>query len=141
MSITNVATLLDHSVSQVLETMCFSEAVPVSETFTRDEAIGTTVAFKGSLSGQLSLEFIEATAAQLSAAFLGLEELPADSTTTAEVVGELGNVICGRMISIFDPCADVSIQPPAKADGPASGQHWRTFRSDAGLLRIAVRFD
>lgn len=140
--------IIDHSVGHTLETMCYSEVQPVSDNVKVDRPLRMKVGFEGTLTGELQLEVAESAAASLSVAFAGLRELPPNSTYPSELTRELSNVICGRMISLLDPCADIRILPVVDAkSGTLSGRgadntmKLRSFQCDAGLLRVTVRFD
>lgn len=139
---TDAPGVLAHAVGYVLETMCFSQALPVSETQTEEADVRTAVPFTGSISGCLKLHVSRPTAEWLAASFLG-QDLTPNSPLAEQTVRELGNVICGRFLSQLDPSASLNIQPPvadtSKSDCADSA--WHMFRADAGLLRIKFQFD
>ncbi len=145
MRATDATRILEYSVRQVLELMCFAEARPVSETFAYDSVIATSVHFHGSLSGRLWLETSSDGAKWLALSFLGLCERDVASISAAaeETVQELGSVICGRFLSLLDSSANLKIDRSMK-DFPevnAAGLPWQTFRADSGLLRVALQLD
>lgn len=140
---TEVHGILSHSVRQSLETMCFSEAQPVDDSFDTDDVIATRVKFHGSLSGCLRLETSAKAANRLAASFLGLAQLASESALAKDTVCELGNVICGRFLSLLEPAANLIIEvsrAAERAGADVEGQ-WQNFRADSGVLRVAVEFD
>ena len=145
MPATDADRILAYSVCQVLEIMCFSEARLVSERFTNNSVIATTVGFHGTFSGHLHLQVSSTAAKWLAASFLGIrhEDLLPNSPIPQDTVCELGNVICGRFLSLLDPSADLKIDPPSKsaAIGSAACLEWRNFRADPGLLRVAFQIE
>ncbi len=139
---TEESQVLEYTVQQVLETMCFSEALHVSEPLRGGDIVGTTVAFTGSLRGYLRLEIASAAASTLAESFLGLHDSTSDALETEGTVQELGNVICGRFLSLLHPSASLSIDSPVqKLAAPCSDLAWQNFRADCGPLRVAVVFD
>jgi CheY-specific phosphatase CheX len=136
---TETSPVLAHTVGYVLETMCFSETAPCSENFSEEDVIGTTVAFSGTLSGCLQLETTKAAARGLATSFLGLT---ASDTMASDMICELGNVICGRFLSLVEPGARVKIDTPVKRGVIYSGDiTWHNFRSDCGPLRVAFKLN
>ncbi len=141
MSATEDSAVLAYTVEQVLETMCFSEAVPVSDADCGDAMLATTVAFGGSVSGCLRLEIERHAAHELTASFLGVRELAGDSRLADDTVGELGNVICGRFLSFLYPSGNLRMEAADPEVADWDGIKWHQFRAEAGLLRLAFRFD
>lgn len=143
MPATDASRILVYSVRQVLETMCFSEAFPASETFKDEDVVGATIGFGGSVSGTLRLEIGRNTAEYLAASLLGLSNTASYSSLAEDTVSELGNMICGRFLSLLAPSAMLSIDSPVKSEKRDSGcaAPWHTFRADSGLFRIAFLFN
>lgn len=143
MPATDTGEILTSCVTQVLEFMCFSEAHPISDTFDTNDMIASCVQFHGSLSGSLWLEMSSGTADWLTVSFLGLSDLAPERSQAEDTVCELGNVICGRLISWLDPSATLRIDAPVKAKAANASRElvWQNFRADAGLLRVAFQLN
>jgi CheY-specific phosphatase CheX len=102
--------------------------------------IRTTVEFDGSISGFVEVKVSRSTASSLAASFLGQSLGSVDSMVEA-TVSEVADVICGRFLSVLDPSATLSFDPPAretKAVKPPS-VHRQTFQLDCGLLDITYQ--
>jgi CheY-specific phosphatase CheX len=133
---------LSCSLQQVLETMCFTQASPVSEVPLQGSLIRTSVAFTGSISGFIRLQASTETADWLTASFLGQTQTSANPLSEA-TVSELANVICGRFLSSLDPSARLTIYPPGPDTTTLDARvvRWQTFQLDCGLLRIAYQLN
>lgn len=142
MRVTDARRILAYSVEQVLEMMCFSEAQPVSEPFEESRVIATRINFWGNLTGCLRIEISGDTANWLAVSFLGIHDAALEPSMAEDTVCELGNVICGRFLSLLDPSANLRIDAPRKQEPSNSGEiAWQHFRADSGLLRVAFEFN
>lgn len=141
MARTDHTAVLEYTVSQVLETMCFFEANSVSDGPGDDCVLGATVPFEGALSGSLRLEVEREAAKRLAASFLGVPELAPESRLAEDTVGELGNVICGRFLSLLYPSESLRMAAPQHDRKPedSSGLDWHRFEAGGGRLRLAFR--
>ncbi len=143
MRATDTGEILTSSVTQVLELMCFSEAQHIADSFEANDIIASCVPFHGSLSGCLWLEMSSSTADWLAASFLGVSDVAPAGSQAEDTVCELGNVICGRLISSLDPSANLRIDPPLKTRTGNTSRElvWQNFRADAGLLRVSFQLN
>ncbi len=105
----SIHSLLPQCVSVILETMFFTEATPALEAGTEQEAAHLAQActcaalhFQGHPSGRLWLWVTTPAATTLAAGFLGLDPDEVDARQSGGMVCELGNMICGRMLSLFE---------------------------------------
>jgi CheY-specific phosphatase CheX len=123
--------------------MCFTQASAVPEAPIEGSTIRASVEFSGSLSGCLEVKVGRTTAQSLATSFLGQAVRPADPLSEATVF-ELADVICGRFLSVLNPSAMLTIQPPARGtrgmESSAAAEK-QTFQLDCGLLHITYRFD
>ena len=145
MSAIDLFEALGWSVPQVLETACFSEvvAVPDVDAGRTAEATCAHVGFHGTPSGFLQFEADREAAITLTAGFLGLAESdPAIESFVELAVCELGNMICGRLLSVLHPYAKWKIDPPrtAKPASPSTKLTRRTFKVSGGHVHLSVRF-
>src|SRR5581483_3982862 len=131
MPATDAPRTLKYTVQQVLETMCFSEALPASDLPPEECVIGATVSFGGTLSGRLRVEISSFAASRLASSFLG-QDVAVGSPLAEHTVCELGNVICGRFLSLLNPSAHLNIHPPITSETPIgdAGLIWQNFRAD-----------
>lgn len=133
---------LAYSVRQVLETMCFAETEAAVGAFHETRVISTSVAFHGTWSGCVRMEMSRDAADWLAASFLGVRDAALESGLAEETLFELGNVICGRFVSLLDPSADLRMDAPVPMNttGDSAGFAWQHFRAEAGVLRVAFEF-
>ena len=92
---------MDRAVERVLETMCYAPVYAFRRAEERKEdSVRVTVAFAGPLTGVVCVTVPWAAAISLSADFLGAVDT--DGVTrerTLEVMGEIGNMICGATLT------------------------------------------
>ena len=121
---------LRETITEVLEKMFFLPASELSEPAQGPEFIAR-VPFTGPPSGSLKLHATVPAARYAAADFLGEEESALSDQQIGEVIGELGNMICGSLLSrlestsLFhlgapsityrDPSADALDEIPANA--------------------------
>lgn len=121
-------------VSEVLETMFFTEAEPAACDHTwLQSASPVRVRFEGSHSGELLLALSDEAADPLAAGFLGLEPMELTGTQRAQVLEELANIMCGALLSHLWPESRLALASPELAawqEWPA--ENTRTGQSSAG---------
>jgi hypothetical protein len=138
-----IAPILELSVRQALEIMCFTEAQTVTDAEPHSSDLTARVSFSGDRSGSLELAAEPPTAAALTATFLGLGDTdePAEKLRS-DTLRELAGVVCGRLISSVDPAGRFEMQawagPAGKGDLKDAIQ--RTFRVASGDLRAVLHF-
>jgi CheY-specific phosphatase CheX len=134
--------------AEVLETMFFSTAaaivcdhsgvVPVNE-----EWISSRVRFAGAPSGELRVMLSRELARSIAAGFLGSE--PEEITLEAEgqVGCELGNMICGAVLSRVHPDSRVALAPPELTPVNFGDGHevHQCFATPDGLLSVNMHID
>ncbi len=146
MSLIEESRTLEYTVGQVLENMCFSDAVPVSERFSDESVVAVSVGFNGTVSGYLRLEVAPSAATWLTASFLGIDQESVQPQLSEDTVCELSNIICGRFISLLHPGARFAIGQPSRIPETEQTQQssalsWHNFRAERGLLRVALHWD
>ena len=145
MMATCLADALHEAVEDVLEKMFFAEAAPMdAETGPPEELVAARVDFEGSPSGRLNLRITVPAARALAADFLGEEASDLSPDATAEVIGELANMICGSLLSRVESDTAFRLSAPVVAfetgplvresDGPAS----RLAALESGALRVCL---
>lgn len=77
-----------------------------------------TVAFTGSHTGALSVEFPARLMPMLAQNVLGDDEAPGEETQR-DALGELANIICGNVLPSLHPEGRYSLGPPAVGTAPA----------------------
>jgi hypothetical protein len=133
---------LAQSVTQVLETMCFSSGSAIPPTARATEVAKITLPFRGSYSGFLHLSVELAAARALTSQFLGHEDVKVTSASEVDgTVRELGKVICGHFLSGLDPAGRLMILPACSGTEALNESLEQTFRIPAGHLRVAIQFD
>lgn len=117
--------LMPGIISEVLETMFFTEAEPAAcEHGWLPSAPCVRVRFEGSHRGQLLLALSQDAADPVAAGFLGLEPLELTEMLRAQVLEELANIVCGALLSHLWPDSKLALASPELAaweEWPAQG--------------------
>ena len=133
---------------EVLETMFFSTAaaigcdhsgqVPVSE-----EWVSSRVRFAGAPSGELRVMLSRELARSIAAAFLASEPGEITMETEGQVGCELGNMICGAILSRLHPDSRVALAPPELTPVNFGGgrEVHQCFQTSDGRLSISIRIE
>ncbi|MGO9232396.1 MAG: chemotaxis protein CheX [Bryobacteraceae bacterium] len=114
----DIQTALASAVEEVLETMCFTTPLASAEGAAPPEgdggapAITVELRFEGSPSGGFRVSVPMKLARVVGAGFLGLEETEVSDSRAEEVVCELGNMICGSILSRLECKATFQITHP-----------------------------
>ena len=142
MLLTDISPYMEDAVSEVLEAMCFIS----SEGPTDDEAgkyqpgwICAALDFAGHPSGSFGIAVPPATAAMMAANFLGDDESILSSEQIVEVVCELSNMICGALLSHFDPKNAFTLTSPrsdcSSVSNPGGAERsYGTYCLDEGFI-------
>jgi len=143
MSPVEVDRALTRCTGRVLETMCYSDPLPITGLEEGQPCIRTQLRFHGTYSGIFHLDVTEDAGRSLATTFLGAEEdVPAPEM--ASVICELTNMICGSMLSTLDARADIQLDAPELlVDGvPRSeGASYKAFEIDNGQMAVAIQFN
>ena len=133
---------------EVLETMFFSTAAPIAcdhsgEAAVHEDWISSRVRFAGTPSGELRVMLSHELARSIAAGFLGSE--PDEITLEAEgqVGCELGNMICGAVLSRFHPDSRVALASPELTPvnfGDGRGVH-QCFATPDGQLSVNMHLE
>ena len=107
-----VADLLAPAVTEVLETMFFSETLGSPEPDAPATELEAEVAFTGELSGTVRVRISPGSAQNLAASFLGESEHTLTEDQIANVVFELANMICGCILSKIASHGCFDLAPP-----------------------------
>ena len=139
----DLAEALTRSVEEVLETMCFAQAVPVQDTPELEDKLSICVPFHGSRSGSLQMLVSRSEAIALTANFLGTTRDQISNEQMDETACELAKTICGHLMSALDPAARLTINVPSARppEHHGSGITRLFFRLEAGFLGLSIQFD
>lgn len=142
---------IEEGVLHVFETMFFREieASPAAESpeFPAYEvpAYKVEVHFEGDAAGFCELVISAAEATALAADFLAdFDQDEPDRVQIEQVLRELGNMVCGHLLSLHAPDSDFRILPPAcdriELQELLPGGRWQRFRLEAGelLARLSI---
>lgn len=116
-----IQTVLASAVEEVLETMCFASVLASAGGNVPPEAdVGSPVItaalhFHGSSSGEFRVGVPLKLARVVGGSFLGREETEVSDAQAEEVVFELGNMICGSVLSRLESKATFQITHPELA--------------------------
>jgi len=128
--------------AEVLETMFFTEAVPVEcEHGWLASALSTRVDFDGSHSGEMWLALSEPAIPGIAGAFLGLDPDEAAAEQRSQVIQELANILCGAVLSSLWPESQLQLEQPVLTTwGCASQGAWHACLAlEEGMLAISIR--
>jgi CheY-specific phosphatase CheX len=143
MSPAEVDRALTRCTGRVLETMCYSDPLPITGLEEGQPLIHAELKFHGTYEGVFHLDVTEQAGRSLATTFLGAdEEVPAPQM--ASVICELTNMICGSMLSTLDGRADIHLDAPELVDNsaPRSGSATsRAFEIDNGQMAVAIQFN
>jgi CheY-specific phosphatase CheX len=133
---------LDEAVSQTLETMCFTGVVrPLAPEEGTDCTVRSRVSFDGDAAGVLHVQFSPEAALNAAANFLGQDPDELAEDQVEAVVFEIANMICGSMLSTFQPEGAFELSTPsADHAAPADGQSGmeRCYQLETGALCLAL---
>jgi len=144
MSRHDLRSVLAPAVSDVLETMFFSEILGPCQP--DPDGLEAGVDFTGELSGTVTVRISEASARSLAASFLGESEDSLTDTQIAQVVCELTNMLCGCILSKFAAhgCFDLS-SPELHCDTQTNSSDavhiQQTFAIDRGTITVSLASD
>ena len=106
------------------------------------------IAFKGKITGTLSLYFTRSTAEAIARNLMGLRD--GDELykgTVEDALGEFANILMGRALSLLDPDSAFDLHLPVTGEGelPAAGQGGETVAvegilDEAEPCRMVVKF-
>lgn len=136
--------LLETAVEEALETMFFSESMGPCEPEPVGSAFDVRVAFRGAMSGSVSVRISKASALSLAASFLGESEDSLEDARVAQVVCELANIFCGSIVTrmeshgSFDLAAPELLSYPDDPQAtPDTGTIQRSFAIERGILTLS----
>jgi len=123
----------------VLETMFFSPAEPVSCQHA-EEFVAVRVAFQG---GEMSVMISPELAVAASAAFLAEDPGGVTAEQLEMVSRELANILCGAVLSRLHPEERVALRAPEMAapDFGSGAEVHQCFATPEGRLAITARLD
>ncbi|MDX2149873.1 MAG: chemotaxis protein CheX [Bryobacteraceae bacterium] len=116
--------VLDQSVSEVLETMCFAfpegpldaALAPVGE-----DAIDAEIRFCGHAAGAFHLRVGPQAAWELASSFLGTDAGELEEGRMVDAVREIANMICGSALSALEADQSFELSEPSATAGEFSG--------------------
>jgi hypothetical protein len=128
---------------EVLETMFFSTAAAIDcdhsgQLPLNEEWTSSRVRFAGLPSGELRVMLSRELARSIAAGFLGSDPEEVTAEAEGQVGCELGNMICGAVLSRLHPDSRVALAPPELTPvnfGGGNGIH-QCFETPEGKLSI-----
>ena len=143
MSPAEVDRVLTRCTGHVLETMCYSDPLPITGLEDGQAFLHAELRFHGTYSGVFHLDVTEEAGRSLATTFLGADdEVPQEQM--GSVICELTNMICGSMLSSMDARAEIHLDAPQLVDGAApraDGVLSRAFEIDNGQMAVAIQFN
>lgn len=140
-----IATDLVGAARDVLNVMFFSDIVEKGVEYAgrRPLPLQVRVQFSGDGAGEFRMEVDNAAASSLAGSFLGTDPLvtPSDEEVD-QVMGELGNMICGSFLSRYEKDGLFSLSSPEvlrPAAGELPGVH-QALELMEGFLDLRVRW-
>lgn len=135
--------LLEQAVIAVLENMFFTAPAGPVGPHPAAPVVEARLGFHGPLSGTLTVRVSQDAARTLAAAFLGEDEGALSAALPGQVVCELANILCGRLISNLEEERFV-LEPPELI--PAGRQQnlgvpltaQRSFAIENGILTVSL---
>jgi CheY-specific phosphatase CheX len=123
------------AVTEVLESMCFLTAVPISSNAANAEGawVCYRLHFSGPCQGQFGLGATLPTARLVACNLLGVEPEELNDIQVGESTGEIANMVCGAMLSRMESKHAFDLSHPVR-------DHERMETSAAGGTRVAQRF-
>ena len=136
--------LLAPAVSDVLETMFFSETFGPAQPGVCAGDLEAQVAFIGQTSGTVGVRISQASARCLAASFLGESECSLTDAQVAQVVCELTNMLCGRIVSKMASQQCFDLGSPELHDAQVvvtddALQVQQSFAIELGTLTVSLR--
>lgn len=133
---------LDEAAAQTLETMCFTGVLgPLNPEERTDCTVRSRVSFDGDAAGVLHVQFSPEAALNAAANFLGQDSEELSQNQVEAVVFEIANMICGSMLSSFQPEGSFELSAPsADLEAPADGRSGmeRCYELETGALCLAL---
>jgi CheY-specific phosphatase CheX len=140
-----VEAALSRSASMVLATLCEASAWPASGTHCFDDAICSVIPFSGGKPGVF--HFIISTTAALVVArsFLGIrEEIVLKPEVVDAVCCEVGNIICGSVLSALHAQSRIELHCPVVSSGreerAGARRFQRVFEMEQGRLEVSLSY-
>ena len=134
---------LSKCAGRVLETMCYSDPLPITGLEEGQSLLHAELHFHGTYSGVFHLDITEDAGKSLASTFLGSDD-DLQEDQLGSVICELTNMICGSMLSTLDAQADIHLDAPTLVgeDAPRTGEVLsRAFEIDNGQMAVAIRFN
>lgn len=132
-----------HVVSEVLETMFFTEAeVSPCEHGWLESAACAGVRFEGSHFGEMLLGVSEEATDAMASGFLGLDPLELTDALRGQVIQELSNILCGALLSHLWPESKLALASPELTTWqawPDADVLHRCFLLPEGMLALSIR--
>ncbi len=133
---------LEGAVAEVLESMCFLSTMgEVAEAGCDSNWVLSQLNFKGVCSGSFGIGAPQATAQLIATNFLGDDEATLTEDQTAEVIGEVANMVCGALLARIESESAFALTSPERSvvctEVPVgSDRISRTLALDEGILHV-----
>jgi CheY-specific phosphatase CheX len=138
--------LLSWATQEVLEIMFFTEVLGPAE-FAWDctePFVTVRVGFRVRPAGYLGLCVSAAAARGMAANFLGENEAELSENQIADVVAELSNMVCGRVVSRLASNTSFDLQPPQPTTPEVAIEQvapGHCFEMENGILAVALSLE
>lgn len=137
--------MMKRSISNVFETAFFqSVEIQFSESplemsfFRTTQLIGACLKFSGKFSGTVYIVAPDIWVKNLTADFLGIDEMMVTENHKQDTIKEAVNMIAGHMFSFFDKDGEIRLGIPAMIDS-LIGDDWVQIKGD--VLRVMTDND
>jgi CheY-specific phosphatase CheX len=134
---------LHAAVVNAFEVMCFTEAQPSNNTAPFSDGLRGDVEFGGDATGRLRLELSIPAARSIASSFYGEDESDLSPEQVEAVVGEMTNVICGSMLSMYGIHGSFWLSTPEVCGGSAANElpvrHSFQLEGGPGFVSLALQ--
>jgi len=138
---------LSSAVSEVLERMFFLEALGEAvEPAPEAETVTIQIAFEGDPAGSFQMRVARKAADAIAADFLGEDPETLTCQQRTDVTLELGNMICGSVLSRMESSASFRLGSPRAVEGEEAmrsqpGDTRYTVETGSGTLTVSIRME
>ncbi len=142
MQVVPFETLIDESVAEVLESMCFTSSEPTDASPEQEGAdwIHRRLEFNGPEKGSFGVRASLPTARMIACNLLALEPEELTDQQAGETMGEIANMVCGAVLCRFETKLAFNLSQPkpdvaVSSENPSpNGRVSRMFSLEEGML-------
>ena len=147
MTETTIPAALAGAVADVLESMFFREApAEIREVTPEEDTVTIHLKFDGDPPGCFRMSLAQAAANAIAADFLGEDAESITAQESTDVTLELGNMICGAVLSRIESSATFRLGAPRvltdEIEEAAAGESMRyTVETGSGPMTVAIQME